>query len=383
MALDLDRLSKKSDSPARSGEQVYTRKVAQFLSRDFKLFGAGLPDNKKEAFYSELSILLEAGLDIRKSLEIIIAEQNKERDQKLFQAIYKDVITGKTLSEALRSTGLFSPYEFYSLQIGEESGKFIIVLNTLSKYFSKKIRQRKQVIQAMTYPILVLITAILAVGFMLKFIVPMFSEVFKRFQGELPPLTRFIISLSESFSGFILILSLILIFSGIFIYLSKEKVWYKRISSHLLLSLPIIGKIVSKIYIANFCQAMALLMGSSLPMLKALKLTGNMIRFYPLKSAIEGMEKDILHGKLLSQSMMRFPIFDRRIVALTSIAEESNQLEHVFGKINEQYSAELEQRIGLLGNLLEPIMIILIGLLVAIILIAMYLPLFQISTSFI
>ena len=108
-----------------------------------------------------------------------------------------------------------------------------------------------------------------------------------------------------------------------------------------------------------------------------------MIGFYPFEQALITIENDVLHGMLLNQSMQQFQVFDKRMLALTRIAEEVNQLDKVYTKLNSQYSEELEHQIGLIGNILEPIMIILVGLLVAIILISMYLPLFQLSTSII
>jgi type IV pilus assembly protein PilC len=106
-----------------------------------------------------------------------------------------------------------------------------------------------------------------------------------------------------------------------------------------------------------------------------------MIGFYPFEQALNTIESDILHGRLLNQSMAQFPVFDKRMLALTRIAEEVNKLDKVFAKLNTQYSEELEHQIGLIGSVLEPTMIVIVGILVAVILISMYLPLFQLSTS--
>jgi len=124
-----------------------------------------------------------------------------------------------------------------------------------------------------------------------------------------------------------------------------------------------------------------LLLGAKTPMIRSLQLVKKMIGFYPFEQAMEIMESDIMHGKLLHQSMSQFSFFDTRIISLVRVAEEVNQLEVIFTRLNTQYNDELEHKISMLSSLLEPVMIIIVGMLVAVILIAMYLPLFQLSST--
>jgi type IV pilus assembly protein PilC len=381
MAIDIRKL-KTLEKPVNLGTSSTSgMKMFEFLNRDIHLFNTGLNDKKKEGFYSELSILLSSGIDIRTSLEIIVEEQTNTAQKELFTGIYDRVIGGQSLSEALFQTEKFTLYEYYSLKIGEESGKIREVLTELTLYFSKRIKQRRQLTSALTYPVMVIFTALLAVFFMLKFIVPMFTEVFKRFQGELPPLTRFVISMSGSFSRYAGIFIAIVLLTIFLAWLFRKKPWYRKYTTGLLLKTPLMGMIINKIYLARFCQSMALLLGSKTPMLRAIQLVRDMIGFYPFEQALHTIENDVLHGKLLNQSMQQFPVFDKRILALTRVAEEVNQLDKVYANLNTQYSQELEHQIGIIGNILEPAMIVIVGLLVAVILISMYLPLFQLSTS--
>jgi type IV pilus assembly protein PilC len=127
---------------------------------------------------------------------------------------------------------------------------------------------------------------------------------------------------------------------------------------------------------------MALLIGSKTPLIKAVQLVREMIGFFPYQRDLKQIEEDLLQGGLLHESMSRSSIFDRRVISLVKVGEEINQLDDIFEKLYKQYNEELEHRIGMLSNLLEPVMILFVGILVAIILIAMYLPLFQMSTSF-
>ena len=308
-------------------------------------------------------------------------EQKSEQDKNLFKTLKTDVIAGSGLSDAVKRTGKFSTYEYYSLRIGEESGRIKDVLADLSLFFSKKIKQRRQLTSALTYPILVIITAIFAVGFMLNFIVPMFMDVFKRFNGEMPALTKTIISISLFFKAWSWLLFLALLTIIVTILSVRKKKYYRARSSAIMIRMPLFGDVVKKIYLTRFCQSMALLLGAKTPMLRSLQLVKHMIGFYPFEKALEIMESDVLHGKLLHQSMAQFSLFDTRIISLVRVAEEVNQLDIIFAKLNNQYNDELEHHIGMLSSLLEPVMIIVVGLLVAVILISMYLPLFQLSSS--
>ena len=358
-------------------------KIEGFLSSEIHLFGNELSDRKKEGFYSELTILFSSGIDIRTAFDIIVEEQTKENERKLFSDIKSDIIGGLGLSEAIKKSGKFSQYEYFSLKIGEESGRLKDVMADLAVFYSKKIKQNRQLTSALTYPALVILTAVIAVAFMLSFIVPMFVDVFMKFNGEIPALTKSIIKLSDFFRAYLGYFLLGILVLVIILMAIRKTESFRSRSSALLLKLPLFGEIIQKIYLTRFCHSMSLLLGAKTPMLRSLSLVRKMVGFYSFEKAIEVMENDILHGKLLNQSMGQFKLFDTRIVSLVRVAEEVNQLDVIFSRLNNQYSEELEHKIGMLSNLLEPVMIIIVGGLVSVILVSMYLPLFQLSSTII
>ena len=381
MGIDINTLKNLSKPVLSNAESSMIGRLTDLLGREINLWGKEMKDKKKESFYSELTILLSSGIDIRTALDIIVDEQKTEADRSIFQSIKSDIVGGLGMADAINKSGRFSAYEFYSLRIGEESGRLRDVMADLSVFFSKKIKQRRQLISALTYPTLIVVTALVAVIFMLNFIVPMFVDVFKRFNGEMPALTKNIIALSVFFKAYIgyILLGINLLIA--FLYSVRKTESFRAKSSIILLKLPIFGKIIRKIYLTRFCQSMALLLGTKTPMLRSLGLVKRMIGFYSFEKAIDVMESDIMHGKLLHQSMQQFDLFDTRIISLVRVAEEVNQLEVIFSKLNNQYNEELEHQIGMLRSLLEPAMIIIVGGLVSVILISMYLPLFQLSSS--
>ena len=352
-----------------------------FLNKDYKLFGSGFSDKKKERFYSELCILFSAGVDIRSSLELIEEEQTKEKDKLLFESIKKSIIAGAGLSKAIEQTGMFSAYEFYSMQIGEESGRLPEVLKELSFFYSKKIQQKRQLTSALSYPAVVFCASFGAIFFMLKFVVPMFADVFKRFKGELPYFTKLIIRLSDGFSNYSLYIIVGIIIIITFLYSQKKAVWYRKLSADVLLHTPIMKDMMSKIYLARFCQSMNLLISAKTPLVTAIDLVKKMVGFYPIEVSLETIQDDILKGHPLHVSLAKFKIYNKRMISLIKVAEEVNQLDVIFAKLAKQYSDEVEHQTSILGSLIEPVMIIFLGLLVAIILVAMYLPLFQMSST--
>lgn len=349
-----------------------------------KSFGAKkLKDAKKEEFYSEVFLLLQSGLDLKRSIEIFTNQQSNENVKNIFKGIEEKLIKGSPFSEALRQFPDFSAYEYYSIKIGEESGQLHEVLSELGNYYQRKMKQQKQLVSAFTYPTVILMTAIIAVGFMMNFIVPMFADAFKRFNSDLPGLTLFIVKLSEGFRHFWWLILIILAGAGLAIYslqkIREVRIWF----SERIIHIPLFGILLQKIYLARFCQSMALMVTARTPLIVSLDLVGKMVGYLPLERALKEVSQEIYKGKMLNEAMASKPLFDQRMVSLIKVGEETNKLDIIFKKLYEQYSGEADHRTTIMNALLEPILIVVVGVLVAVILIAMYLPMFKIGNSMI
>lgn len=363
-------------------ERKNSKSISDLLNTDIAIFGSGYSDKKKEAFYHEMSILLSAGIDIKNALELITADQAKQKDKEMISKVKDEVVKGKSLSETLKETGLFTGYEVFSIQIGEETGRVSIIMEELSDYFKNKIKQKRQAVSALTYPMIVLITSIGVLSFMLNVIVPMFSDVFLRFGGELPWITQMVIDASDFASD---IFWPAIGFSGLLIfwlYSIRKKEGFRRITSTVFLRIPVLGELIRKIYLARFCHTMQLLISSRIPLLRALGLVRKMIGYYPIESSISNIEKDIMNGLPLHKALSAFSIYPGRLVSFIKVGEEVNKLDEFFEKINQQYSEEVDHQSKILATVIEPIMMIFLGLIVGVILIAMYLPMFKMSTVF-
>ncbi|MGZ4058654.1 MAG: type II secretion system F family protein [Bacteroidia bacterium] len=234
---------------------------------------------------------------------------------------------------------------------------------------------------ALSYPLIVFFASTGAIAFMMKFVVPMFSDVFKRFKGELPAFTKFIIHMSDAFSHYFLYMIFGMIFIFVFIYSQRQSEWFRNYSTKIILRIPVIKEMVAKIYLARFCQSMNLLISARTPLVTALELVRKMVGFYPIETSLLKVRENVMKGRSLHESLAEFKIYNKRMTSLIKIAEDVNQMDVMFGKLAKQYSDDVEHQTGILGSMIEPLMIIFLGVLVAVILVAMYLPMFQMSST--
>jgi len=354
--------------------------TTSFLKKEIAVFKNAFSSKIKEDFYTELSVLLKAGINLKDALELLENSQKKKQNKEILEAISQNIISGQSLSEAIHLQKQFTDYEYYSIKIGEETGTLVRVSEQLGGFFARKNEQRRNLISALSYPIIIFSTATLVVVFMLNFVVPMFQDIFKQQNVELPGITKFIIQLSEFLKqyGWLLFLGFIMLLSSR-VLLSKKK-WYKRTKDSFILKIPFIGNFIKMVYLSQFTQAVALLTASKVPMVNSIQLVKQMINFYPLQQALESVEQHILKGSSLSMGLSHHKLFDDKMIALVKVAEETNQTEFIFERLNTQYNTQVEQQSKLLSTIMEPVIILFVGVLVGVILIAMYLPMFKLSS---
>ncbi|MDL2145175.1 type II secretion system F family protein [Flavobacterium tructae] len=355
--------------------------IEDLLKKEISLFGDSFNNKKKQAFYQELAVLFKAGVSFKEGLSLIVESLKKTADKELIQSILNQVVNGKPFSEALSASKSFTEYEYYSIQIGEETGTTAQVCNELGHFFERKNEQKRIIVAALTYPSIVLSTAVLVVIFMLSYVVPMFQDIFKQNNMELPFLTQIIVQLSgltKTYGVYFIVILIAFVFSTRFF---KNNARYKRALHYSLIKIPVLGSFMTKVYLAQFTQAVTLLTTAKVPLLNSIQMVKKMIRFVPLQEALGEVEKSILKGNSLSSSLKNTPLFDNRIISLVKVAEETNQTEYVFKQLSEQYNQEVVQQSKIMTTVLEPFIILFVGVLVAVLLVAMYLPMFQLSSA--
>jgi len=374
------QLPQKKTSKAIPKDSTKTS-IWSFMNQDIQFFEPKFGIKKKLVLYGQLETLLSSGLDIQASLELIEQSFKKKQDRALIEALKDSIVKGKSLSESMEALGKFSTYEQYSIQIGEETGRLHLILKDLSNFFEKTLRYKRQLTGALAYPIFVLSFSLLAVLFLLRYLVPMFSGIYGRFKQKLPYLTQVVVDLSDWIGVLLpyLFLSILLLIIGI--YSQRQKLWFRKTMGWIILHIPLFGGIIQKVYLSRFCQAMALLLLSGVPLLNALKLVQQMINFYPISSSLAEIEKEVFQGAQLQEGLRKYSFYPPQALALIKVGEESGKLHLMFERLATQYTEEVDQQTAVIGSLIEPILIVFLGGIVAVILVAMYLPLFKMSTS--
>ncbi|MEM7087114.1 MAG: type II secretion system F family protein [Bacteroidota bacterium] len=351
-----------------------------FWNREITLFSAQFSNKAKEQFYGELSVLLNSGINLKRALDLIGEMQPKEKHQKIIKEIARAIVDGSSLSEALQSHKSFTPYEYHALKIGEQTGQLHHITENLSAFYQRKAELKRQLISSLSYPFIVLITAVMVVVFMLSYVVPMFVDIFEQNQVDLPWLTRAIVKLSDLLlsNGLWVILLLIGLFVG-FKVMTKQQ-WYYQFIGRLQTRIPVFGSYLKKIYIIQFTQAMALLTKARIPLVQGIKLVRQMIRFYPLEHSLITIERDMVQGEKLDVCFEKHSLYDKKMVALLKVAEETNQTEFIFQKLYDQYSTEIKYQGQIISNALNFLLTFFVGLIVGVILVGMYLPMFKLSS---
>ncbi|WP_373518426.1 type II secretion system F family protein, partial [Pricia sp.] len=338
--------------------------LSRTLRKEITLFGKSFGNKKKEDFYTELAVLLKAGINLKESLTLIRENQKKEKLRTFFGDMVDALVSGRSFFGILQDKGEFSEYEYYSVKIGEETGTLSRIVEELGKFYARKNEQRRGLVNALTYPVIILVTAMMVVIFMLRMVVPMFEDIFRQNNVELPAMTRMIVGASNFIRdyGWLALLSIL---AFIFLWRTfSKKTWFKRRKDYLLLKLPYVGNFIGSVYLAQFTQAVALLTSSKVPMLNSIRLVNKMIDFCPLNDALAQIEKEVLSGRSLNESMAGNKIFDNKMVSLVKVAEETNRTEYIFERLTQQYAIEVQQKSKLLSTLMEPLIIVVVGIFV-------------------
>ena len=336
----------------------------------------------KRTFFSQLQTLIRSGLSFSRAFELII-EGAKTKEKALYVRIFDEVVSGKELWRSLEADKAFTELDRSVVRIGEETGRLVDALAFLTDYYQKREEQKRMVTSALSYPIITLSIAVIVLVFMLLVVVPMFEQVYARMGGELPAITRQIIGMSESAPAVLGIMVLM----GLSMYGVRQMLGssdkYQSITSGIVMRLPLVSGLIRKYQVSRFSRIMHLLVSSDVPILHALYLMRGIITFYPYRQSIEEVCRMIEKGQTLTGGMDKYEnLYGKRFLVLLKVGEETNSIEQMLLTQANDTNAELEYDIKQLNNIVEPILILGIGIIVAFILIAMYMPMFKLGNSF-
>lgn len=334
-----------------------------------------------QKFYENLHRLLESGLDLISSLKIIQAQQrgNYAKD---VASIRQQVTRGAFLSEAIAANKRFHAYDAYLLAVGEKTGKLTHILKELDRYYAHKVKLRQLLVSALSYPLLVIGVSVGVLYFMVGFLIPTFKDIYIRMGVDLPALTQWMLAAANTFSSYAIVLPLLLLLFIVFLAVAKQNTTLKERVQKALIKLPILGSFILEYQLMRFSHAMYLLLTSKVPLTESLTLSARLTGNIPFKKEILKVKKGLIGGNRFHELTKKSTYFDAVYTAMIQVGEQTGTLAQVFEKLFHQKLAKMNRFTKMMGDVLEPILIIGIGGLVALVLMAMYLPMFGLSGGF-
>ena len=344
------------------------------------IFGSKVKSKDVTIFSRQLASFVKSGVPILKGLSIISDQSENPAFKKVLEDIRFDIKEGASFSETLKKhPKIFNPLYVAMVNSGESSGNLQEALLRVTEHRQKQEAIVARVRSALAYPVLMTIVGAGTVFFMLTFVMPRLMRVFTRIDQELPAPTQFLISLSTALQhGWMWLLAAI-IAAVIFAKQAPKSKAQKMFVSRLKLRLPIVGSLVYKSELAQFNRTLELLVKSSIPILKAIKISipilNNMVIQDELLKSYQDLEQGSSFGKSLAQSK----IFPKFMTSLIVVGEESGRLDEALGEIAGTYERDMDEAVKVMTSLLEPILILVMGVIVGFIVIAMLLPIFEIN----
>ncbi|QKK02221.1 MAG: type II secretion system F family protein [Pseudomonadota bacterium] len=332
-------------------------------------------------FTRQLATMLHSGIPLVQAFSIIGQAAENPRLKKLISDIRNDVESGSTLSESLGKFPVYFDELYINLvHAGEDAGVLDQVLDSIASYKERIESIKGKIKKAMFYPAAVLAVAVGVTALLLIVVIPQFEGIFQSFGADLPAFTRLVVDMSEFMQskGWLVLLGLIGAIVGL-IQLRKRNKRFAHLIDRISLKLPIIGGVLEKSALARFASTLSITFAAGVPLVDALKTvagaTGNVV----FEDAVHQIREDVATGHQLQLAMQQTRLFPPMVVQMTAIGEEAGSLDDMLNKVANFYEEEVNNTVDALSSLLEPIIIVLIGGIVGGLVVAMYLPIFQMA----
>ena len=332
-------------------------------------------------FTRQLATMMKAGVPLLQAFDIVARGSTNPRLTKLLTEIRGDVETGTSLSTAFRK----HPMHFDSLycnlvEAGEAGGILEALLDRLAIYQEKTMALKQKIKSALMYPIAVMVVAFVVLTVIMIFVIPAFKEVFSSFGADLPAPTLMVIAMSEFFVKYWWAIFGTLFGGGYFFLESwKRNEGVQMAMDRLLLRIPVFGDLINKSIIARWTRTLSTMFAAGVPLVEALDSVGGAAGNSVYQKATEQIQKDVSSGSALTTSMTSTGVFPTMVLQMAAIGEESGSLDHMLGKAAEFYEDEVDEMVKGLSSLMEPFIIVVLGVLIGGIVIAMYLPIFKLG----
>lgn len=331
----------------------------------------------------QLATMMKAGVPLVQSFDIIGRGNEKVAVQELMMSIKSDVEAGAPFAESLRKHPReFDPLFCDLVAAGEQAGALEQMLERIATYKEKTERIKAKIKKALFYPAAVVVVAVIVTAILLLFVVPMFEDMFKSFGADLPAFTQFVLGISNSLqeTWWAYLVTIIGTSFGV-AYLNRTSQAFRDGKDRVMLKLPVVGVILNKAAIARYARTLSTTFAAGVPLVEALESAAGASGNVVYRTAILKVRDDVTTGLQMNLAMQSCGMFPNMVVQMVAIGEESGALDSMLGKVADIYEAEVDDAVDSLSSLLEPIIMAVLGVLVGGLIVAMYLPIFNMGKA--
>ena len=359
--------------------KIQTKPKDVFQSLSF-LKRRGVKEKEIVVFTRQFATMIDAGLPLVQCLEILSSQQTNKTFKEILLKVKGDVEAGSTFAEALKKhPRVFNELFCNLVAAGEAGGILDTILNRLATYIEKTMNLKKKIKGAMVYPSVVLVVALGVVVLLLTFVIPIFQKMFTDMGATLPPFTQLIINLSEFLRHFWPLIAFLLFgLALVFRYYYKTEKGREVVDGNIL-KLPIFGSLIKKVAIAKFTRTLGTMLSSGVPILEGLEIVARTSGNRVIEKAVLKTRASIGEGKTVAEPLGASGIFPPMVVQMISVGESTGALDSMLGKIADFYDDEVDAAVAALTSLLEPLLMVFMGSAIGALVIAMYLPIFQMA----
>jgi type IV pilus assembly protein PilC len=333
-------------------------------------------------FNQEFSVLLKAGLPVISALDTIIEKAGDSELVDLLKGIKEDVSAGEALSSAIAKFGhIFSNLYIATIKAGEKSGNIPLAISRHIDYMKKTQAIKQKIITASVYPIILTVVSILVIVFLLSFVLPAFTKTYFEAGTELPALTMALVNLSNTLrsSSFYILAVIVVVMVGFFYFRRAAKGRLKV--DEWKLAIPFLGKIYLHYSVVRLARTLATVLSSGTPLLASVRVAGETMTNYSIRTDLEKAGTELEQGAGFSEALSRIERFPPMAIRMINAGEGSGALEQVLNDTAEFYENDVETRLAVLATAIEPALMVVMGLLIGFIVLAMYLPIFQMASA--
>ncbi|GAA0067515.1 type II secretion system F family protein [Clostridium perfringens] len=333
-------------------------------------------------FCRQFYVMLDSGLSIGKALNILIEQGEKPKIREALIGVNGDLKRGETLANSMRKRKDVFPNLLTSMiDAGERSGNLDIILKRMAEYYEKETKIRGKIKSAMIYPIVLGVVAIIAITFILTFVMPTFVQMFEENNVDLPTSTKMVLGTSKMLGKYGIIIFLILVTAIILLgkYLKSEEGQYKL--SVINLKIPVIKKLTQKIIVSRFTRTMGIVSSSGMSLVTSLEIVASVVGNKIAEKELLKVKEKVLKGEGLGDSIMKIKIFPPMLASMVKVGEEAGSLDSILDKTADFYDDELEREIQTATALIEPAMIVVMGVIIGFLLISILTPMFKMYNS--